>query len=327
MSGGRVPYHLRTSKAIDRHLFVDVLLRFNAYKALTKYTYVGFGGPFLEDFRLVHDRLGLTKLVSIESDPSVFNRQKFNRPLSNIDCRLTTSGDFITEYNIKKQAIVWLDYANAKEQRAQLEEMQLLLSKLRSDDVLKVTLNANPETLGGGGKKPEERRAQRKNRVKQLMGDLLPNEFDEEDADTPKGFAGLLLKATIRAAHEALAGKPKLKFLPLTGFRYADSANQMVTMTGVLINRTREETFFARTGLRDWDLALNSSLDPIPIDVPSLSVRERLFVDARLPELDGKRMTEALGFLCADDEDDSAQLLDSYRLFYRHLPYFSRIVP
>ncbi|WP_407928292.1 O-methyltransferase, partial [Collimonas silvisoli] len=54
MSGAYVPYHLRQNKAVDRQLFVDLLTKLNRYKAIGDYSYVSFGGPYLEDFKLVH---------------------------------------------------------------------------------------------------------------------------------------------------------------------------------------------------------------------------------------------------------------------------------
>ena len=66
MSGGTVPYHLRQNKAIDRSLFIDLLARLNRCRDISDYTYIGFGGPFLEDFKSVHSFTGISKMISIE---------------------------------------------------------------------------------------------------------------------------------------------------------------------------------------------------------------------------------------------------------------------
>ena len=46
------PYHLRPNKAIDRFLLVD-LLRHVPYEERKRYEYIGLGGPFLEDFKIM----------------------------------------------------------------------------------------------------------------------------------------------------------------------------------------------------------------------------------------------------------------------------------
>ncbi len=48
-------YHLRTNKAIDRFTFIEAIRRMASPKELSECTYYGFGGPYLEDFRLLHE--------------------------------------------------------------------------------------------------------------------------------------------------------------------------------------------------------------------------------------------------------------------------------
>ena len=51
-AGSSLPYRLRPNKAVDRELFLSLLMRLAPALSLEKYHYVGLGGPFLEDFRL-----------------------------------------------------------------------------------------------------------------------------------------------------------------------------------------------------------------------------------------------------------------------------------
>ena len=67
-AGSSLPYRLRPNKAVDRELFLSLLMRLAPKLALEKYHYVGLGGPFLEDFRLVHGRLGIAKMTCIETE-------------------------------------------------------------------------------------------------------------------------------------------------------------------------------------------------------------------------------------------------------------------
>ena len=80
-AGSSLPYRLRPNKAVDRELFLSLLMRLAPRLHVEKYHYVGLGGPFLEDFRLVHARLGLATMTCVETEEEVHKRQLFNRPV------------------------------------------------------------------------------------------------------------------------------------------------------------------------------------------------------------------------------------------------------
>src|SRR5688572_9623398 len=105
-TGGFVPYHMRPNKAVDRQLFVELLAKVNRFRPIRSYTYIGFGGSFLEDFKLIHTSFGSRKMISIEEDLNVLNRQKFNVPLRCITRRHQTSGDFVASYSVKGSAVI-----------------------------------------------------------------------------------------------------------------------------------------------------------------------------------------------------------------------------
>ena len=49
------PYHLRANKAADRLILMETITRVTRAlsASMDDYTYYGFGGPFLEDFKLI----------------------------------------------------------------------------------------------------------------------------------------------------------------------------------------------------------------------------------------------------------------------------------
>jgi hypothetical protein len=331
MSGGHVAYHLRPNKAADRHIFVDLLGRFNFAHPLRTYEYVGFGGPFLEDFRLLHSQFGISRMVSIEMDEDVLARQRFNQPYNCIRLEHATSGNFLATYSPQGNCIVWLDYASPRELRKQLGEFQLLLSKLGPRDIVKLTINATPDAVAPVRQPDDERwdadrvRSERFETLRGQIGDYLPNNASPVDM-TARRLPGLLYRAVEYAFRTAArSGGPP--FVPLAAFHYADSRHTMLTVMGALIPDEESEEFFQSTGLKDWELAFQGSVGPIKIDLPSLSTRERLFIDQRLPTMAPAEVEGALGFLCGEDEDASREMIAAYARFYRHYPYFSRIVP
>jgi hypothetical protein len=105
-------YHLRTNKAIDRLMFIDALRRMVQPAAFSKYTYFGFGGPYLEDFRLLHESFPELKMISIEQLAQIYKRQAFHRPSSHIKLRCTDLSSFLGFLDIFSGSVAWdLEFA------------------------------------------------------------------------------------------------------------------------------------------------------------------------------------------------------------------------
>jgi len=153
-NGSSLPYRLRQNKSVDRELFLGLLGRLAATLKLEEYQYVGLGGPFLEDFRLIHARLGLKDLVCIEAEENVHKRQLFNRPIDQITCVNSTLEDYLDETDIEKPVIIWFDYTDPRAITDQIERFAQSISTVPVNSIFRITLNANPASLGTP--KPEE---------------------------------------------------------------------------------------------------------------------------------------------------------------------------
>jgi hypothetical protein len=71
-SGGQLPYQLRPNKAVERLMFIELLGRLDPDLSIGQnYRYVGFGGPQMEDFRLLHERFPVMKMLSLEKEKDV----------------------------------------------------------------------------------------------------------------------------------------------------------------------------------------------------------------------------------------------------------------
>lgn len=328
MSGGQVAYHLRPNKAIERQVFVELLTRFHGFRAVYPYTYVGFGGPFMEDFRLIEGHFGVARMISLEGDAAVIERQKFNRPFTSIDCRKQLSGDFIANYASEhiNNAIVWLDYAQANARRAQLGEFQSLLEKLRAFDIVKITMNANPSTLSiPQDTPPTELQRARLEAAERQLGDFWPAEVAADDM-TRSRFPRVLLHCVLRAARQALPPGRDVTFVPLTSFSYADSEHVMLTVSGVLSPLTDVPRMRRALRFGNWDLAYRESNAPIPIAAPVLSTRERAFLERLLPRY-RRSIASRSKFQVAERKGASEELLTSFARFSRYYPHFARILP
>ena len=92
-------YHLRMNKAVDRYALLEAIDRLGKVARLEEYTYYGLGGPYLEDFRLVHERFPRLKLVSIEEDDETLKRQAFHMPCRTLKLERSDFGSFLARYD------------------------------------------------------------------------------------------------------------------------------------------------------------------------------------------------------------------------------------
>lgn len=333
MSGGAVAYHLRENKAIERNLFIDVLARVGRVANISDYTYVGFGGPFLEDFKALHSALRIKKMISIESDENVCKRQNFNSPATFIELRHETSGKFVRTHEFDTKTVVWLDYTAPRDLYEQLSEFQSLVAKLGEFDVAKITLNANPAALGGVGNGPMLQ-AERKKTLVGRLGDYCTFEVNDDDV-LPRHYPSILLKA-VHSCLGGLATRASGEFFQvLTAFVYKDGGHQMLTVTGVVLNAKDDgdrQKFLDGSRIETWPFKNLDWSAPIEISVPALSAKERMALDAVLPLNEqndpGDFLSSKLGYTpCeATKLPETKMQLANYAKFYRAFPLFSRVV-
>ncbi|NHB12210.1 hypothetical protein GWK53_37650 [Burkholderia cepacia] len=322
-AGGSIPYHLRQNKAIERNLFVDLLSRVGRYRNISDYSYIGFGGPFLEDFKHLHSVLRMTDMTSIEIDVNVYERQKFNKPVSCVRLLHTSSSQFLIDHTFTKASVVWFDYARPNELGSQLAETQNLVAKLGEGDIFKITVNATPETLGkpGGG---EDLREYRRNKAADRLGQYGPSEITVDDV-TNSNYPKLLLTAIHSAARQGVSGNSRVYVQPLSSFIYKDG-QQMLTATGILLSPTDKDKFIHETRLGHWPFHDFQWQIPRSISVPEMSVKERLAVESYLPERESQAIIDEMGYFIGNDRNEALGLMENFSEFYRLFPWYSKVV-
>jgi hypothetical protein len=326
-TGGQLPYQLRPNKAVERLIFLELLNRLDAVlKIGPSYDYVGFGGPQMEDFRLLHQVFPDMKMLSIEREPNVLKRQRFNCPHTNARSKLQTSADFVSAVSDRRKLIVWLDYTEPGERVIQIAEFQSLLRSLRERSIVKLTLNAAPATLGGSAGEP----GLLKKRLEAFLSDFsrcFPNGLEEE-AMAEENFPNALLAVIDYVAREAFSARGDWRFQPLTFAAYADSRQQMLTVTGIVGQRTDLNGVLTASGFADWYFSRLTWTDPVVrIRVPELTLKERVFINQLLPKLagDAASVQKRLGFLLDDTQSESEEKLRNYIIFQRHYPYWGKV--
>lgn len=315
-------YHLRPNKYVDRCLFVNALDRLNLQIGLQKHRYIGFGSYLFDDFKLVHDRLNIETMISLEADTAIFNRAKYNVPYRCIDVVNQTSTDFISGENWGEQnSIIWLDYVSPRAIGQQFNDIATLSNTILPHDVLKVTFNANVDTLGKIEGSNDVRNS-RFEKLKARIGQFIPT--DATSNECTKDKYPLLLLNCLRVMLSKCFTETKYDkrfVLPLFSTIYQDSQHLMLTFTCVILDDHDEEGKIKRSF--DDIPYVNFEWDrPSLIKIPELTVKEIIEINKLLPDKDiEEQLLEKFNFVFRDSSEDAA----SYISFYKYYPSFQSV--
>lgn len=315
------PYHLRTNKAVDRFMLIEAIRRLGQLSELAQYTYYGFGGPYLEEFRLLHESFPETKMVSIEQDAQTHKRQRFHRPCGPIQLRHVDFKSFLVRYDSHdKKSIFWLDYPGLE--YSQFDDFMTLLGKVAADSIVKITLRAEPSDYVGRDKEDQEKKEEE---FRAKFGAILPSSDVAPPPDLER-FAGLLQDMVQIAAQRALPSGTGFVYQPISSFCYKDG-DGIFTLAGIVCQRSRLKS--VRKQFSSWHFANLDWAIPKLIDVPFLSTKERLHLQRHLPcaRDAGRRLLRVLGYRIDNDRARAVAKMKQYADFYRYYPHFVRAIP
>jgi hypothetical protein len=332
VSGIDVPYHLRPNKYVDRQIFVDLLNRLDRARSISRSVYVSLGGKFLDDHKAIRFAFDILGSVSIEKFAHVVPRQNFNKPFEDVSCLEQESKDFVSgfsafrsEYPEDTNFIVWLDFVNPAERLVQLEEFSTLVGFGRPFDVFRITVNANAETLkGSDAKMPDQYNTRSEWRLAIFQSQLgkFPCQATAREM-TVAGFPAVLARAVGVAAMEGAKGK-KFVVRPLAVTSYSDGT-PMLSVTVILLPAAEADEFMARPWISEWKHRAANWGSVTKIDVPDLSLKEKMLIDRHTNVLDDRQIAGQLGFDLGDDQPSTLDKLSQYREHFRFYPQFVRM--
>lgn len=341
MGGGGIPYNLRINKAVERQTFTDLLCRINEYHSISTYSYISFGGPYLEDFKIMHNLFNMQDLVSIEGNPYVYKRQIFNKPNTYIKLVNDISTSFIERTSFEKETIFWLDFTSVEQLGEQLYDFFLAIQKTPLNSIIKITLNAHVSSLLSKEKLAplldennnvvNEKQHQQTQRLflercekyKQMVDSgFHVNDFILPEYMTANKYPDLLFETLKRIAFKALEGTNQI-FFPLSGFTYQDG-QKMLTFTGIKIEDEKIDTFVEQTKIKEWEYyCLDDKF--IDINVPFLTFGEKIFIDKHTPAYH-RILENDYCFELGEKADETKLFLENYKKFYRFYPNFSKVI-
>lgn len=307
------PYHLRPNKAVDRLLLIEAIRQLERLgHDLSEYTYYGFGGSYLEEFRLLYELCPRITMVSIESDEQVYRRQRFHLPCGSLELRNLDFRSFLANYQAKnRRSVFWLDYQGLD--YSNFEDLAALANKVSNGSIVKISLRADPRDFQ---KKDDDFRARFEAVMPaQTVPFLAPDKF----ADYVQGMVRV-------ATQKALPYAAGRAYQLISSFQYSD-ATRMVTLTGVVCGNESVATY--RDLYASWEFANLDWRSPKLIDLPVLSTKERLLLAGHLPSGGniGQQLVDALGYFVDDDRRRSVAKMKQYAEFHRYFPYFVRAAP
>lgn len=313
-AGSSLPYRLRPNKAVDRELFMSLLTRLAPTLKLEGHHYVGLGGPFLEDFRLVHARLGIDRLTCVEVEAEVHKRQVFNRPIDSVETVHSSLEDYLDTHDFDRPAIIWFDYTEPRALTEQIGRFSQTVGEVPIGSVLRITLNANPSSLG----RPSEPLSGaalwnwRLEKFRDRLGALFPSDLTADGMET-RTYGSSVLRALHLAVQKEVLNHADRKVVWALSTHYADG-QPMVTAALVTCD-TKDESIESMVG--SWSY-YSPPDQPLRIDLPALSTLERLIMESN-PEAKSKLGFELPKSTLGEDP------FEVFKRFYRIYPHFSRV--
>ncbi|MGN9402675.1 O-methyltransferase [Pseudomonas syringae pv. aptata] len=311
-----INYSLRPNKCVERKIIFETLMGLSSNFDFTRYQYLGMGSMWFVDFILAHKNLGIEELVSFELEEHS-PRAIFNRPYSNIRIFPGPVAEGIATIDWTKPAIVWLDYDCGPENSAVFDDSAEVSSKIASGSILMVTVNAHMGRIPA--QNAEGEKLTRHQGLAQILGDAAPSEQEFQHINIKNYhnvLATCLTRHIVRAHRRSGRGG---KFVSFLNYYYKDNA-PMITVGGMFVDENNEESLTTNKCYLSSEY-IGPAL--YPIQVPPLTYRERISLDALLPsahQLNEDEILRKLGFKLAQTQ------LDDYAKFYKLYPSYSEVV-
>lgn len=268
-SASFVSYDLRPAKQIERRILLDLVTLGRACGLeLSGYRYVGMGANRFYDFLLLHRYLGIRNMISLERDPDMVERARFNAPYGFIEVREQSTTDFIQLDEFDVRSIYWFDYDGAIGLEV-INDIYSLGTSVSPGDFIFVTVNGEPPRV-----LRKWSSSQRVDWYTETFGDIAnqiqPNECEDST------FNQSVHKLLCTAFRHAFASASDVFSMPLQIF-YSDST-KMVTVGGCYL-RAADDNKYRRRCQQELPFLDVEGDGPYLIPRLSLSERERQVFD------------------------------------------------
>lgn len=307
-----VNYRLRPGKSMARKMLVDLVRDIGYLVPLETYQYAGFGSLFFSDFRLIHQRLGIDRMTSIEKVWEAEDRLDFNKPYDCIEIITKPSQDAIHALNWASPIILWLDYNGYLKRDHLTHEIQKFFAEASLGSLLIITVRASPPHFGCD---QEESELSHSEWIEEEFGPTEVPITVEDPLDGPD-LAEVyreIIDAKIRSDYlpnrDVRESDKEVEFEFLLDLIYEDTS-LMYTYGGILLSSDQVNEF-DEIGLRDKHHFITGGECRYRIPQPNLTFSEIRHLEERMPGI-----SEAVDPAIPSDD------VDDFREVYRYYPKF-----
>lgn len=289
-----VNYSLRPSKSVQRQIIFEGVRTLQAHLDLDRLAYVGFGSIWFTDFVMAHKLLGISDMVSIESNCIGYRRAVFNSPYATVRVRHGLASKVLpTLYEDQilsgRPWMIWLDYDYEFDETLR-DDVRSVIENAPEGSILLITFNGHEMKYGHATDRPD--------RLRGLFGSLVPDDLskgackDERMQETLANFAIDYMKSV--TAELARPGG----FVPAFRIIYRDTA-PMVTAGGILPSRGAARIAADVVNGSGWRCRPTK-----PIVAPHLTIREAVLLQSQLPCVGklSRPLVQSLGFDLDDEQ-------------------------
>ena len=317
-----INYRIRPAKSIQRKMLCDTLLRLSFFEPVENYRYVGFGATTFVDFILFHKILGITDMISIEKNEEDRARFEFNNPFHCICIKYGESSDVLSSLDWDRKTVVWLDYDYPLIDSV-LADIAYTSMNFVSGSMLVATVDVEPDPPPDPPFTDEEGENHRLEQFRARIGsekvphDVRGQNLEAKEMATTCGRVILNeIEQILRDRNGVLsAAKREVLYKPLFNFLYKDGSRKMLTVGGIFYE-SGDQARLKRCDFEKLEF-VKSDATFYEIDVPTLTHRERLYLDKTLPHGNIEDVGKQIGLTPKD--------INNYKRLYRYFTTFGEI--
>ncbi|MDR2123193.1 MAG: hypothetical protein LBP34_08725 [Flavobacteriaceae bacterium] len=299
-------YETRPLKFTERKMLLSAFNRIiNHYQ--NNYQYIGFGGISFTDFKLFHKELHINEMCSIEGGNFSIEKLQFNCPYSFINIYQNNSTNILSELELDKRTIVWLDYDSVLDNYF-FDDISVLFSKLPVGSIYLMTCNREL-------KLSETREEYTIEQFKEKFGNNIPYNLRNSDFiggnnyKTIRILLNLQIKKTL--SERLNSTFEDLEFNQLFNILYQENRGAKMFTYGGLIaekgSKVKDDIL-----LDDFEF-ISLEETPYKLEIPNFTRREIDLVDNHLS-------TKEIELINKNIITQSE--LDKYKRTYKYLPNF-----
>ena len=222
-----VNYQIRPAKATERKMLCELIKDYQILYSISNddVRYIGMGARYYSDFLLFHRELGISKMVSIESDENNKERYRYNNPLSVIDLRFGNTNEVLPAIDWEKPyyTVAWLDYDGVFSEMT-IKDIECLCRNMTDNNLFFYSCNCFDNN--------SEQKKQYLEQFKEYFQRDISTIKRKEIPHIIKAITDSVIKETLRIRNIS-EGKP-LSFIQLVFLKYRDGVD-MMTYGGLFV--------------------------------------------------------------------------------------------